>query len=299
MLLGAVLPLDRRPATLPRAAAQRRARPWRGSTATATCDGDGFVEYQRALAGGLVNQGWKDSRDAIVHADGTLAEPPDRAGRGAGLRLRWPSRAWPSVFDALGDAGPGGRAARARRPSCATASTSAFWMEDERFYAHGARRRQAPGARRVTSNAGHGLYCGIVDAGHGRRAWPRRLLAPDMFSGWGIRTLCKRAAALQPDELPQRLGLAARQRAHRGGPEALRASRRRADADRARRMFEAAVHFADYAPARAVLRLRPRRSPTGRWPTRSPARRRRGPPARRSCSCRRCSGSPPHAPANT
>jgi glycogen debranching enzyme len=37
-------------------------------------DRDGFVEYQRASEQGLANQGWKDSFDAIFHADGRLAE---------------------------------------------------------------------------------------------------------------------------------------------------------------------------------------------------------------------------------
>ena len=39
-------------------------------------DGDGFVEYGRRNADGLVNQGWKDSHDSIFHADGALAKGP-------------------------------------------------------------------------------------------------------------------------------------------------------------------------------------------------------------------------------
>ena len=50
-------------------------------------DRDGFVEYHRANENGLVNQGWKDSHDAIFHADGIARPRPDRALRGAGLRL--------------------------------------------------------------------------------------------------------------------------------------------------------------------------------------------------------------------
>ena len=50
-------------------------------------DGDGFVEYRRRKDSGLVNQGWKDSNDAVFHADGRLAGAPDRAVRGAGLCL--------------------------------------------------------------------------------------------------------------------------------------------------------------------------------------------------------------------
>jgi glycogen debranching enzyme len=39
-------------------------------------DEDGLVEYGRRTAQGLANQGWKDSHDAIFHADGSLARGP-------------------------------------------------------------------------------------------------------------------------------------------------------------------------------------------------------------------------------
>src|ERR1700686_5781473 len=39
-------------------------------------DHDGFVEYFKATPRGLSNQGWKDSFDAVFHADGRLAEGP-------------------------------------------------------------------------------------------------------------------------------------------------------------------------------------------------------------------------------
>src|SRR5436309_434009 len=38
--------------------------------------GDGYLSYEKRSAKGLVNQGWKDSWDAVVHANGTLAQPP-------------------------------------------------------------------------------------------------------------------------------------------------------------------------------------------------------------------------------
>src|SRR3970282_2301912 len=69
-------------------------------------------------------------------------------------------------------------------------------MEDERFFAEAldAHKRQV---RTVTSNPGHGLYCGIVDE---EKAVPlaKRLLSPDMFSGGGIRTMSKAAPAYNP-----------------------------------------------------------------------------------------------------
>ena len=51
-------------------------------------DGDGFVEYERRTPRGLENQSWKDSYDSQRFSDGRFAEDPDRALRGAGLRLR-------------------------------------------------------------------------------------------------------------------------------------------------------------------------------------------------------------------
>src|SRR5206468_4387894 len=71
-----------------------------------------------------------------------------------------------------------------------------FWMEDEQFFA-GALDADKRQVRTVVSNPGHALYCDIVDderAAH----MARRLLAPDMFSGWGIRTMSKSAAAYNP-----------------------------------------------------------------------------------------------------
>ena len=58
-------------------------------------------------------------------------------------------------------------------------------------------------------------------------ASPRTLLAPDSFSGWGVRTLAAAREPLQPDGLPQRLGLAARQRPDRLRAGALWAGRSR------------------------------------------------------------------------
>jgi glycogen debranching enzyme len=72
----------------------------------------------------------------------------------------------------------------------------AFWMQDQQYFAAGldADKRQV---RTIMSNPGHGLYCGIVDDD---KASPlaKRLLAPDMFSGWGIRTMARSAAAYNP-----------------------------------------------------------------------------------------------------
>src|SRR5439155_901129 len=72
----------------------------------------------------------------------------------------------------------------------------AFWIEDEGFFA-GALDAEKRQVRTIVSNPGHGLYCDIVDPERAT-AMARRLLAPDMFSGWGIRTMSKSAAAYNP-----------------------------------------------------------------------------------------------------
>ncbi|MDP9341972.1 MAG: amylo-alpha-1,6-glucosidase [Actinomycetota bacterium] len=157
-------------------------------------DGDGFVEYLSRSANGIRNQGWKDSGDSIVHADGTLAEPPIALVEVqayvylAKLRMA-------DVFEVLGDPDRGDRL---RREAAALRKRfhDAFWMEDERYFAaalDGDKRQ----VRSIVSNPGHALYCDIVDQDKAEHL-ARRLLAPDMFSGWGVRTMSKSAVSYNP-----------------------------------------------------------------------------------------------------
>jgi glycogen debranching enzyme len=157
-------------------------------------DGDGFVEYQRTSPRGLTNQGWKDSHDSVAHVDGKLAEGPIALAEVqsyvylAKLRLA-------DVFEALGD-GDRAAALRAQAASLKVAFNERFWVESEQYFAMALDGDKRPVAA-ITSNPAHGLYCGVVDPD---KAAPlaRRLLAPDMFSGWGVRTLSKSAVAYNP-----------------------------------------------------------------------------------------------------
>ena len=157
-------------------------------------DGDGFVEYLCRSPRGIRNQGWKDSFDSVVHADGRLAEPPIALSEVQGYVYLAKSR-MADVFRALGD----GRRAEellAQADELQRRYNEAFWMEDEQYFA-GALDADKRHVRTIMSNPGHGFYCGIVDED---KAAPlaKRLLAPDMFSGWGIRTLSKSAVAYNP-----------------------------------------------------------------------------------------------------
>jgi glycogen debranching enzyme len=157
-------------------------------------DGDGFVEYKSRSARGIRNQGWKDSFDSVVHADGRLAEPPIALSEVQGYVYLAKMR-MADVYSALGDE----RKAewlRASAHELRKRFNEAFWMEDEKFFA-GALDADKRQVRTIVSNPGHVLYCDSVDTEKAAQV-AKRLLAPDMFSGWGIRTMSKAAAAYNP-----------------------------------------------------------------------------------------------------
>ncbi|HEV8015312.1 MAG TPA: amylo-alpha-1,6-glucosidase [Stellaceae bacterium] len=157
-------------------------------------DRDGFVEYRRADEAGLFNQGWKDSQDAIFHADGTLAQGPIAlcevqayvyaakrlAARGA-RRLGKHGRA-----DALD----------ARADELARHFEAAFWCESIGTYALALDGQKRPCCVR-TSNAGQTLFSGIAAPEHAE-AVMRDLMGPSFFSGWGIRTVAREERRFNP-----------------------------------------------------------------------------------------------------
>ncbi|HEY7890788.1 MAG TPA: amylo-alpha-1,6-glucosidase [Solirubrobacteraceae bacterium] len=157
-------------------------------------DGDGFVEYERRSAGGLRNQGWKDSEDSIVHADGSLAEGPIALVEVQGY-VYAAKYMIADVYDALGLPQVAQRL-REEASSLRVAFNEAFWNPQEGTFALAldGRKRQVAS---VTSNPGHCLYCGIVDADKAD-AVVERLFAPDMFCGWGVRTLSSECPAYNP-----------------------------------------------------------------------------------------------------
>lgn len=157
-------------------------------------DGDGFVEYISRAPRGIRNQGWKDSHDSIVHADGRLAEPPIALSEVQAYVYLAKER-MADVYRAIGRSEDASRL-EGEADLLKARFNETFWMEDEKYFA-AALDRDKEQVRTVMSNPGHALYCGIVDED---RAAPlaKRLLSPDMFSGWGIRTMSKAAAAYNP-----------------------------------------------------------------------------------------------------
>jgi glycogen debranching enzyme len=157
-------------------------------------DGDGFVEYQRRSATGLVQQGWKDAHDSVFHADGKLAEPPIALCEVQGY-VHAAKRAGADLAALLGRTE---QAAELRRQAEALreAFERAFWCEDLGTYALALDGRKRP-CRVRSSNPGHCLLTGIASPEHARRT-AQTLLNHESFSGWGVRTIAATEARYNP-----------------------------------------------------------------------------------------------------
>jgi len=158
-------------------------------------DGDGFQEYGTRSPQGYRHQGWKDAEDAIVDADGRDPLQPIALVEHQGLVVA-AKRAWAVVVEEVdGDAD---RARRLRREADALAAAieERFWWEEEGTYYLGLDGAKRPIAT-VASNPGHLLWTGAISAERAA-AVARRLLAPDCFSGWGVRTLSSSHPAYNP-----------------------------------------------------------------------------------------------------
>ncbi len=157
-------------------------------------DGDGFVEYQRATDRGLVNQGWKDSWDAINFASGRLAEPPIALCEVQGyVYAAYMARAHfaREAKDEEADRHYRDKAARLK-----SAFNKHFWLEDKGYPAVGLDGDKRP-IDSLTSNIGHCLWTGILDPPRARKV-AARLMSPEMFTGWGIRTLASSMGSYNP-----------------------------------------------------------------------------------------------------
>ncbi|MFF2021240.1 glycogen debranching N-terminal domain-containing protein [Streptomyces sp. NPDC058171] len=154
----------------------------------------GYLVY-RADEGGLANQNWKDSPGAICRADGTRATGPVRAAGAQGYAydaLRRAARLARTVWDDQDFAARLTRSADDLRDRF----QRDFWMAGHAFPALALDGDGEP-LDALASDAGHLLWSGLLDKDHGQVVG-RRLLAPDFFSGWGVRTLAAGQPAYHP-----------------------------------------------------------------------------------------------------
>jgi glycogen debranching enzyme len=157
-------------------------------------DGDGFQEYKTRSPLGYENVGWKDAGDAVVYPDGSQVKQPKALCELQGYVFdAWLRSA--EIFDHLGEKD---RAATLRRKAADLQKRfeERYWMEDLGTYAYGLDPDKKQ-IKTVSSNAGHVLLSGMVRPERAARV-AKRLMEPDMWSGWGIRTLSSRNPAYNP-----------------------------------------------------------------------------------------------------
>ena len=157
-------------------------------------DGDGFVEYARATETGLANQGWKDSHDAVFHADGKLAEGPIALVEVQGYVYAAKCLA-ASCARRLGLAARGDALQR-QAEELQVRFEEAFWCEEIGTYALALDGAKRPCKVR-TSNAGQALATGIARSDRALRV-ADGLLRTQFYSGWGIRTVASGEARYNP-----------------------------------------------------------------------------------------------------
>lgn len=157
-------------------------------------DGDGFQEYATRSSAGYENVGWKDSGDSAVCPDGTLMKGPKALCELQGYVYdAW--RRMAEIFDAMG--WPERAAAlNAKADALFNRFNEAFWDEATGFYAYaldGEKRK----IMSVVSNVGHCLWSGLIPPERAKRVVDR-LMEPDMYSGWGVRTLSAKHPSFNP-----------------------------------------------------------------------------------------------------
>jgi len=160
----------------------------------ADLDGDGFYDYQTRSPHGDRNQGWKDSEHAIPHEDGRDAPLPIATSEVQAYVYAGKLQLGAALL-ALGRVREGWRLVR-EAAALKERFNRAFWLPDLGFPAMALDGEKRP-VRSVGSNAGHCLAAGIVEGRHAP-AVAGRLMAPELFSGWGVRTLSADHAAYNP-----------------------------------------------------------------------------------------------------
>jgi glycogen debranching enzyme len=157
-------------------------------------DQDGFVEYQSQTPVGLQHQGWKDSDDAVFHADEQPVPGPIALCEVQGYVYLAKKRA--AVLALAFEDQELARRLEKQALALKKKFNQIFWCEDLNTYALALDGDKRP-CRVRTSNAGHTLWSGIASWEYANRL-VRTLFSEDFFSGWGIRTLARNEARYNP-----------------------------------------------------------------------------------------------------
>ncbi len=157
-------------------------------------DGDGLIDYKTKSSKGLRNQGWKDSFNSIVMDNGQLAKLPVALPE----VQSWVYMAWRGIAELRRRDGDeqGAEQLEAKAADLQKRFEKTFWLDGEGYYGL---CREAGGkvSKVIASNGAHALVGGIVPEERAQ-AISTRVLQPDMFSGWGVRTMTTEAVAYNP-----------------------------------------------------------------------------------------------------
>jgi glycogen debranching enzyme len=157
-------------------------------------DGDGIQEYQTRSSQGYENMGWKDAGDAVMYPDGSPVKGPKALCELQGYTYD----AWVRMAEAFDYFGQPELARDLRRKAAQLQQLfeALFWCEETEFYAYAldGNKRQV---KTIASNPGHLLWSGIISQERAARV-VQRLSQPDLWSGWGIRTLSGKNPAFNP-----------------------------------------------------------------------------------------------------
>lgn len=156
--------------------------------------GEGYLAYTSRAKDKMINKGWKDSGDAIVNSDGNLAQPPIALVEVQGY-VYAAKLGIAGLFERAGDPDRGARL-RQEAQRLRERFNRDFWMEKQGCYAL-ALQAEGQQVAVISSNPGQALWTGIVDVDKAERT-VRRLMADDMFSGWGVRTLSSKERGYNP-----------------------------------------------------------------------------------------------------
>jgi glycogen debranching enzyme len=157
-------------------------------------DRTGYIQYSSKSKQGLVNQGWKDSGNAIINRDGSLARPPIALVEVQAYAFR-AKTLLADLFSRTGDATKGEQLKREADDLQARFNRD-FWDERLQAYVLALQAEKTP-VSVVSSNPGHALWAMIADQEKAKQTMSR-LMAEDMFSGWGVRTLSENEMRYNP-----------------------------------------------------------------------------------------------------
>jgi glycogen debranching enzyme len=156
-------------------------------------NGSGFVSYASKSRSGLSNQGWKDSWDAVMHRDGSLARPPVAVAEVQGY-VYMAKKRLAILYETIGRSDDA-RRLRREAEDLKKRFNEEFWSDDRAFFSMALDVRGNCDV--IASNPARCLWSGIVDK---KYAGPlvNRIFEQDMFTGWGIRTLSSKELRYNP-----------------------------------------------------------------------------------------------------